>query len=684
MTPRERHLSLVRVFALSSFVPLAGSGIIHLFADAGRFIAIPFHSMAEAAGALVAVVLAGLVFLPGTYKSGSGVRVFAACSLISIGILDIFHSSAAVGDSFVWFRSSATLAGGFFFSLAWFSDGYEKSRIFRLVPLSAAAAVAAAGVLSSLFPEIIPGMLHDNEFTTTAKIMNFTGGVLFLAGAARFAVLYKRNGNLEELLFTSFCLLLGFAGILFNLSKPWDAGWWFWHLLRIVAYVIALAYILYIFRDSQKRAIDAKELQISINEILTKTLASESDEEIARVCLGEAERLTGSRFGFIDEIISESHVNVIALSDPGWSECRMPHSEAAVLLKNLEIKSYWGRVLKTGEAQIVNDPPSDPDYHGTPPGHPPIRRFIGVPLKRAGATFGVIGLANKERDYTPDDQMKVEALAVPFIEALFRKRAEIELKRYKEGLEELVDQRTMEARRLNDDLKRAVARLESVNRELEAFSYSVSHDLRAPLRSIDGFSLVILEDYAERLDDRGRDYFNRIRAASQRMEQLITDLLNLSRISRTELHFEDFDLSSLVSEIASLAAKASPERKIEFTIAPGLSVNSDARMLRIVLENLLGNALKFTSNKPLARIEFGVKDMENGQAFFVPDNGVGFDMSYSEKLFTPFQRLHSAYEFPGSGIGLAIVQRIINRLGGQVWAEGEVDNGAVFYFTVNA
>jgi light-regulated signal transduction histidine kinase (bacteriophytochrome) len=237
-------------------------------------------------------------------------------------------------------------------------------------------------------------------------------------------------------------------------------------------------------------------------------------------------------------------------------------------------------------------------------------------------------------------------------------------------------------RRTNEELGQTTTQLEVLNKELETFSYSVSHDLRAPLRAMDGFSQALLEDYGGKLDDQGRDYLGRVRAASQRMAQLIDDLLNLSRVSRTEMRRGEVDLSTLAREIVEELRKTEPSRQVEAAVAPGLTASGDARLLRVVLANLLGNAWKFTRKKPQARIEFGLADKDGGQAYFVRDEGAGFDMAYVGKLFGAFQRLHSAGEFEGTGIGLATVQRIIRRHGGKVWAEGAVGKGATFYFTL--
>jgi PAS domain S-box-containing protein len=252
-----------------------------------------------------------------------------------------------------------------------------------------------------------------------------------------------------------------------------------------------------------------------------------------------------------------------------------------------------------------------------------------------------------------------------------------------------------EIKSLNYELERYVLDLEAANRELEAFSYSVSHDLRAPLRSIDGFSQALLEDYAGKLDENGSDYLNRVRAASQQMAQLIDDMLNLSRVSRTEMRRDNVNLSKIAGELADKLRKTQPERKAEFIIAEGLFADADNRLLAIALENLLSNAWKFTGKRPNAKIEFGVMQNDNKSnksyatnsgemkpVYFVRDNGAGFDMKYAGKLFSPFQRLHKMEEFPGTGIGLATVKRIINRHGGKVWIEGEVGKGTTVFFTL--
>jgi light-regulated signal transduction histidine kinase (bacteriophytochrome) len=265
---------------------------------------------------------------------------------------------------------------------------------------------------------------------------------------------------------------------------------------------------------------------------------------------------------------------------------------------------------------------------------------------------------------------KIEAASRELLDEITRrKRAQEEVAQLNAELEAKIEARTRD--------------LQAANKELDAFCSSVAHDLRAPLCALEGFSHVLLREYQEKLGEQGEQYLQRIRTATKRMAQLIDDLLSLSRVSRTDLRRENFDLTAAAREVVTELRRLDPNRNVEMSVAEGLAAQGDPRFLRQVLENLLGNAWKYTSNQPAARIEMGVCEGKDGRpAFFVKDNGAGFDMRFANKLFGVFQRLHSGSEFPGTGVGLATVQRIIHRHGGQVWAEGSVGQGATFYFTL--
>ena len=267
-----------------------------------------------------------------------------------------------------------------------------------------------------------------------------------------------------------------------------------------------------------------------------------------------------------------------------------------------------------------------------------------------------------------DDQGQVDRVVTLTEDISARKQTEEEIRNLNAELEQRVIQRT--------------AQLEAANKELEAFSYSVSHDLRAPLRGIDGWSLALLEDYGSQLDGQAKTYLERVRSETQRMGQLIDDLLQLSRLTSAEMGIKKVNLSAMAGTIADQLQKSQPERQVEFVIQPRLNANGDPQLLEVALTNLLGNAFKFTGKIPQARIQFGQTEIEGQQTFFVRDNGAGFDMAQAKKLFGAFQRLHKASDFPGTGVGLTTVQRIVHRHGGRIWAEAAVDQGASFYFTL--
>jgi len=278
------------------------------------------------------------------------------------------------------------------------------------------------------------------------------------------------------------------------------------------------------------------------------------------------------------------------------------------------------------------------------------------------ASMGVEIHFNGQRHFITADRLQILNLLLSTYEAAIQRNQELTLAK--------------------NELRSANAALESANKELESFSYSVSHDLRAPLRAISGFTEIILSDEAEKLDEAGKEHLLRVQNACRRMGQLIDDLLNLARVSRGEILRQNVDLGDLAKSILDDLQKSNPGRHMKVTVAADLTVSADPKLMRIALENLLSNAWKFTSRQADAAIEIGSETQDGQQVYYVRDNGAGFDMNHASKLFGAFQRLHSNDDYPGTGVGLATVQRIISRHGGRIWAESAVGKGATFYFTI--
>lgn len=407
-------------------------------------------------------------------------------------------------------------------------------------------------------------------------------------------------------------------------------------------------------------------------QLLTATEISKSASTILDPAelIGQTVNLIQDRFGFY-------YVGLFLVdSTGGYAELHAGSGEAGsrMLQEGHKLavggESMIGRCVAHGEARIALDV-GEESVRFENPYLPQTRSEMALPLNSRGECIGALTVqSSEEAAFSEDDIAALQAMADQLAIAINNAWLYDEVQRWAARLEGLVAERT--------------AHLSAVNKELESFAYAVSHDLRAPLRSIDGFSRALLEDYESELDAVGQDYLRRVRAASRRMGRLIDDLLKLSRLTRMDMHREAVNLSSLVQTVAADLRELDPERKVKFVIPEGIVANGDPRLLKVVFANVLGNAWKFTSKRPRARIEFGVTECDGEAAYFVRDDGAGFDMAYVDKLFGAFQRLHSVVEFEGTGIGLATVQRIINRHGGKVWVEGAVEQGATLYFTLGA
>ncbi len=403
-----------------------------------------------------------------------------------------------------------------------------------------------------------------------------------------------------------------------------------------------------------------------INQIFQEALTAENEEKLGKTCLTVCEKVTGSKFGFICEINDEGTLDATAISNPEWNECKMPQSNTAKFIRGMKIHGLHGGAIKLEKSVLTNDPASYPDSVGIPEGHSPIITYLGVPLKYGNETIGVIGLANKEKGYTLEDQESVEILSVAIAESLMSFRSRINVKNYRDQLEETVK-----------ELKRS-------NEELQQFAYITSHDLQEPLRTIASFTQLIERRYKGQLDRDADEYIEFIVDAAVRMKEMIQGLLKYSRIDAKKGVLRPIDIEEVIKTVLSNLHVTVEENNAEIFHNPLPTVIADENQLIQLFQNLIGNAIKFKKPEipPKIHISCRKDSQKNEYVFSVSDNGIGMESQYKNKIFEVFKRLHTIDEYKGAGIGLAISKRIVERHGGHIWVESEQGLGSTFYFTI--
>jgi len=578
------------------------------------------HATLETSGSVLMLLLSIFIFKFDNNQYRLTRTHYVALALIGMGVLNIFHAASDNESYFIWPHVISTLLGATLLLGVWMPERSVSLRLYIGLP----SVVALSSMMIAL------GLLHDNtllptavigeQFTTSILSLYSLATLLYLISAWYFARTYWREQKQQDLYITAIILLLAVAAFLFHTTALWELGWWYWHNIKLIAFVILFFYFIHFIATKNQqfiaREVESNIVKYSVDAIITKSL-----DGTVLTWNASAEKLFGYR---ADEMIGQK---ITLLYQPAWEL-----QESEITLRIIE-----GMEFKQLETTFIAKDKSIIDVAVT---LSPIKNSQG----------NIIGISKIVRDIRDKKQIESRIQAI---------NSELERK---------VTERTLQLQNAYD--------------EMEAFTYSVSHDLRSPLRATDGFSQALLEDYANQLDSTAQDYLQRIRAASQKMASLIDDLLQLSRQTRTDMNPESINLSKMAEEVIADLKQQEPDREVDVIIAPNITAHADAHLLRIALVNLLGNAWKYTAHKSVARIEFNVKKENNETVFFIQDNGAGFDMAYSDKLFKPFQRLHSAQEFSGNGIGLAMVYRIVKRHLGRVWAEASPEVGATFFFTL--
>lgn len=663
---------------------------------------VPLHSSIEAIGAIISITIAVILFNSEIKKPESKLFILAL-GFMNMGILDLIHSFCHTGNEFVFFHSIAGLFGGLCFVLICLPYSLR-------VKLCSIKSIIASFVIIILLlswklisPENTLLMISEGTFTNIAITINISASLLFLISAGNLLFDYYKTKQTDIYLLVFPTMLLGIAGIFFDQSTIWNGQWWSWHFIRLSADLMVFIYLVYKYNQMfvslkqnykklsrSEAALIATNKELNFKDNLVKITNSiflecghgKTLEDSAQSCLNEAEKLTNSKFGFIGLINENGTFDSIAISNPGWNECQIPHTEAVKTIKNVVIRGIWGEAIIKNEPVIVNDPNSFPKRTGVPEKHPPITSFLGVPLVQDNKIIGMIALANKDGGYNSKDQEAIEYLTLIFTGILSQKQIEL----FHNQLEDLVEKRSGQLKTANAKLEKLNSELKRSNKNLEEFAYIAAHDLQEPLRKIITFGGRISSGYEKNLDDKGKDYMARIIAATKRMQSLIDGLLNYSRVTTRMENFTPVNLNRTVKEVLSDLELTINESNAHFEIEELPTLDSAPKHMQMLFTNLISNALKFHKKEdtPVIKIKStkinhtSINPDSEYYEITIEDNGIGIEEKYFNRIFTIFQRLHSHNEFKGTGIGLAICQKIVELHEGKISLQSKLGEGTTF------
>ncbi len=575
-----------------------------------------FHAFIETLGCVMALGIAGFLLMRQGEKRNEYL-LWPACSMLSMAILDAFHSSAAPGREFVFLHSSAQFMGGLFIALIWLPERFAKGEFGKQLPKVVAAACALFGVGALFFQGMLPSMMSNGRFTLIPQVSNLIGGALFLTGVAYFARRFSRDQNTAYLLFIAYCLMFAVAGLTYRLSGLWGIGWWLSHMIRLGAYIVAFGYVTINTTAEYLRLIQTEEAVTR----LAALVESSDDAIVGKTLEGTIVSWNhGARnlFGYAAEDIHGQ-----------TGECLIPS-------ERMDEETQIMESIRDGQRD----------------------HYLETVRRKKDGTLIDVSLSISPIEDSHGDMIGISTIARDITE---RKQAEQEMER------------------LNRRLKSTIRELERTNKELKEFAHITAHDLKTPLRAIATLADWLLIDYADKFDEQGKEQVRLLVDKAKQMNALIDDILQYCRLGQEKVKAKPVDLNTVVSDV--IGGTISPEN-IQISIEnelPTLMCNKTHVVQ--VFQNLIGNAVKYM-DKPTGHIRIDCVEQDDSWMFSVEDNGPGIDEMHYEKIFQMFQTLEPREGVESTGVGLAIVKKIVEMNHGDVWVKSKIGEGSTFFFTI--
>ena len=609
-----------------------------------------FHAVIETLGCMLALGIAGFLLMRQGEK-GNEYKLWLACSMLSMAILDAFHASVAPSREFIGLHSTAQFIGGLFIALIWLPERFAQTRTAKQLPKANAAAVGLFGVISLIFPEILPTMMINGRFTFVPQLLNITGGALFFAGLVYFASRFSRERDDTNLIFTAYCLMFAVSGVTFGRSGLWGIGWWLSHLIRLGAYIIAFSYVS-INTAAEYLRLNQEEALEKVNQCFLN-FGPNPDKNINKIV-----ETAGLIFKGTSALYNKEE-NSLLCTKGAWNipeDLKLQDNKEGQICNDVIINNKDEPLVITrlDETPYVKTDPNVTKYK--------LHTYVGCAVRVHDKAIGSLCVVFKQNKMFNSNELKIfyilaEALGV-----------EEERKKAQEAL-----------KKLNTYLKSVVRELRHANKELQEFAYITAHDLKTPLRGIGTLAEWFSTDYADKLDEQGQKQINMLTERAKRADKLVDSILQYSSIGQIKEEQDMLDLNIVLPEIV---CEIDPPENINIAFEIELPVLICKKThIRQVFYNLLSNAVKHM-DKEKGQIKVGYTEEEGFWEFSVIDNGPGIDQKYFKKIFKIFQTLSPSDETESTGIGLSIVKKIVSMNAGRIWVESEVGEGSTFFFTL--